>query len=98
MIRPVIVVVEHQRTKVQRLREYCYELDKTELICVEFSDHVPVTHAGNAFHSQGPRPAHAARYAGQSPSSGSSRQHSAQPGWVHALTEEIRRAEEVSAQ
>jgi hypothetical protein len=52
MIRPVIVVVEHQRAKAERLREYCYELDKTELICVEFSDHVPVTHAGNAFHSQ----------------------------------------------
>jgi hypothetical protein len=45
-------VVGHQREKVQRLRKYCWDLDHTSLVCVEFENHTPVTHAGNAFHSQ----------------------------------------------
>ena len=56
MIRPVLVVVEHQRVKAEKLREYCWDLDKTDLILVKSSNDDPVVYPENIFHS---RQAHA---------------------------------------
>jgi hypothetical protein len=62
LIQPVLVVVESQRVKAEKLREYCWELDSTELILIGADYSRPILYPQNEFHS---RQAHALRTAAE---------------------------------
>jgi hypothetical protein len=83
-------MVEHQRGKVKRLTDYCYQLDGTVLIVIEKTEEPPPIFPRNAFHSEQARALHQAAvvmgdfpFIWLEPDSIPIR-----PYWVQALTDE----------
>jgi hypothetical protein len=60
LIPPVIVRVERQREKVEKLTDYCYRLDGTVVIVIDKSEEPPPVYPRNAFHSEQSRALHQA--------------------------------------